>query len=143
MAHATRGGQIGSVIVAFSGSREGMTAPQRAAVGRLLRLWGTTTLVHGCCVGADVEADRIAEYYGIARRGFPSNVDEQREVRRGCVLLAPPAPPLERNVRIVELGAALIACPRPSSRGTWHAVREAVRRERPVVVIGEDGRATG
>jgi len=131
----------GYVIVAFSGSREGMTRAQQVAVGRLLRLWGATTLVHGCCVGADAEADRIAEHYGIARRGYPSNIDAMRATLRGCVLLAPPAPPLDRNKRIVALGLALIACPRASSRGTWHAVREAAKLGRPIVVLGEDGRA--
>jgi hypothetical protein len=44
---------------------------------------------------------------------------------------------LTRNTWIVERGAWLVACPRASSRGTWHAVREAKRLGRGVLVLGE------
>lgn len=132
------------MIVAVTGSRLGATPRQRVALSTLLRLWAATALVHGDCVGVDAEADATAARLGIARWAYPSNLPAKRAhcSRRGAVDFADPMPPLARNTLIVERGDALIALPRPGARGTWDAVRKARAIGRPVVVIGEDGRAS-
>lgn len=132
------------MILAITGSREGLTLKQRRALVVLIHVWGVTTLVHGDCIGVDAQADAIAAEHGIARFAFPSEVTTTRARcdQRGCVYLAKPGMPLARNGRIVERGDITAAFPRASSRGTWDAVRKSRALGRPTVVIGDDGRAT-
>jgi hypothetical protein len=124
------------VILAISGSREGLTDWQRAALWKVLRRPVVTGIVHGDCVGVDAEADAMAVTLGLWRGIYPSNLRTRAWVK-GAEVLAPPADPLARNLWIVERGAWLIACPRASSRGTWHAVRCAEKLGRPRLVLGE------
>ncbi len=130
------------MLIAISGSREGMTRAQRVACSTILRAWGATGIVHGDCIGVDAEAHEIAMRLGMASYFYPSNLDHYRAhtERRGGIQLAAPAPPMRRNGSIVSDGEALAAFPRPSSRGTWDAVRKAGQLARPTVVLGEDGR---
>lgn len=127
------------VILAISGSREGSTDWQRAALWKILSRPTVTGIVHGDCVGLDDEADAMAARLGLWRGIYPSKLEWYRAhcERRGAEVAAAPAPPLARNPLIVERGEWLVACPRASSRGTWHAVREAKRLGRGVLVLGE------
>lgn len=43
--------------------------------------------------------------------------------------------PLIRNIEIIDASDIIIAFPSQNSRGTYHAIREAVKRNVPVVVI--------
>ena len=133
-----------AVIVGITGSRMGATAPQRRALSTLLRLWDARVIVHGDCVGVDAEADAMANRLGMVRWAFPSTFESKRAwcTKDGAIEMSDPRPPLVRNGFIVELSHALVALPRPGSRGTWDAVRKARARGLPVVVIGEDGRAS-
>ncbi len=126
------------MLIAITGSREGLTDWQRAALTKALRRPTVTGIVHGDCVGADAEADAVAVSLGLPRFSFPSNLWKLR-AHTHAERLAEPAPPLERNVWIVEKGEALVALPRPSSRGTWHAVAIAQRLGRPLLILGEAG----
>jgi hypothetical protein len=53
-----------ALLVGFSGSRHGMTQKQISVVRHLLNDWrviGVDRIFrHGCCVGADSQADGIA-----------------------------------------------------------------------------------
>lgn len=133
-----------SVSVAFAGSRHGMTRAQRIAVSTLLRIWGASLLVHGDCVGADSDADWIAERLVISRVIHPGNIEAMRAhcERRGALQLSPPMHPLDRNRMIPRWCDVLIACPRATSRGTWHTVGLAAAMYKPIVVIDEAGTAT-
>ena len=46
------------VVASFTGTRDGMTQPQRELLRRLLERDMIEVLVHGDCVGADAEAER-------------------------------------------------------------------------------------
>jgi hypothetical protein len=129
------------MMLAVTGSREGMTDEQHAALSHLISIWGITRLVHGDCRGVDAEADEVAQRCGVLRFGYPSHLHSTRAhtERWGTVMLAAPAHPLTRNRWIVELGDVVAAFPRPSSRGTWHAVGIARELKRPLVVVMEDG----
>ena len=48
------------MIVSFTGTSRGMTAEQKAALGKLLAELQPSELHHGDCVGADVECAEIA-----------------------------------------------------------------------------------
>jgi hypothetical protein len=126
------------VLIAITGSREGLTDWQRAALTKALRRPTVTGIVHGDCVGADAEADAVAASLGLPRWCYPSNAWLYR-ANTHATKLADPAPPLVRNEWIVRDGAAVVALPRPSSRGTWHAVRIAQRLGKALLVLGEAG----
>lgn len=132
------------MIVAVTGSRRGMSPRQRVALSTLLRLWDVRLLVHGDCVGVDEQADAIAARLGIDREFYPGSLERFRAHRErvGARQVREPEWPARRNAWIVRAGEALIALPRPESRGTWDAVRKARAIGRPVVVIGEDGCAS-
>lgn len=48
---------------------------------------------------------------------------------------------LQRNVFMLKLfeSATVVAFPMSDSRGTWHTVREALKRNMPVFVFAPDG----
>jgi hypothetical protein len=127
------------MMISITGSREGMTAWQRAALTKALRRPSVTAIVHGDCVGVDAEADEIAATLGLQRFAFPSNYTSTRarRDRDGCVYLAEPAAPMQRNLPIIEHGQACVGLLRPSSRGTWGAIRIAERLKKPLLVLGE------
>lgn len=128
------------MIVSITGSREGLTDWQRERLTAALKRPSITGIVHGDCVGADNDADTIAMGLGLPRWAYPSNLYLYRAHTklRGCDYLDEPRPPLERNRRIIEHGAACVALPRLSSRGTWHAIEIARSLGRPLWVLGED-----
>jgi hypothetical protein len=106
---------------------------------RALSRPSVTGIVHGDCVGADAEADAIAAELGLLRYAYPSNRyrDRAHRDRDGCVFLAEPAPPLQRNPWIIRDGEACVGLPRPRSVGTWHAIGIALKLARPLLVLGE------
>lgn len=132
------------MILSITGSREGMTPQQRRALVVLIHVWGVTAIVHGDCIGVDAEADEVARGYGLARFAYPSNFTATRARcdRRGCEYRSEPRPPTVRNLDIVGDGDITVAFPRPSSRGTWDAVRKARRLGRCTVVVDEMGCAS-
>jgi hypothetical protein len=135
------------MIASFTGTRKGMTPEQREAFRDLLRTQGVETLVHGDCVGADEDADRIASTLGVARNIRPCNVRDMRARcdLRGARPVEGERPPLERNRDVVNDGACLIACPsgfkEERRSGTWATVRYARSIHRDLYIIWPDGRA--
>jgi hypothetical protein len=127
------------ILISITGSREGLTDWQRASLTTALRRPSVTGIVHGDCVGADAEADAIARTLGLPRYAYPSDAYRYRahRDRDGCVFLAEPAPPLQRNPWIIRDGEACVGLPRPRSVGTWHAIGIALKLARPLLVLGE------
>lgn len=131
------------MIVGFSGTRQGMTPEQRSRVAELLRLIEPEAVVHGDCVGADAEFDRIAEDCGIQRRCRPCSIAVMRAFT-GAEQIDEPRPPLERNRLIVQDASVLIACPAGRTEewrgsGTWSTVRAAGRAGKPAWLVFPDG----
>lgn len=138
--------------VGFTGTRQGMTERQHAALEALLAhflLGGGCAdphpaLLHGGCVGADAEADEIARRAGMRRRIWPGMVGSRFRsfcelVQPGTADVAPPEEPLARNRRIVQCCDLLVAAPQTAQErlrsGTWMTVRHARLVGRPVVVL--------
>lgn len=149
--------------IGFTGTREGITAAQRAIFEGCFRATGATEFHHGACVGADAE---VAVWVATVRMPQPAGAPTP-QLTPWCRIHARPSnlpgmtdpaalrmsdfrypekPPLDRNRDIVDACDKLIACPRGPEEersGTWATVRYARRVGRPVVVIWADGSMWG
>ena len=132
--------------VGFSGTREGMTKAQAAAVAITLRDLGATHLHHGDCVGCDADAHLLARALGVAVELHPPSNPSLRafcEMRPGEVV-RPAVPYAHRNRIIAHDTAALIACPKEEhgehGGGTWMTVGFGRREGMPLAIIRPSGR---
>lgn len=129
----------------FTGTREGMTIPQRLKVNALLERLQPLEVHHGDCVGSDrdfhvIVSKRVRTVAhpatGSKLRAF-CDADEIRE----------PKPPLERDRDIVNECHGLLATPRFMSEeqrsGTWYTTRYALRCSKPAWIVWPDGSVTG
>jgi hypothetical protein len=117
--------------VAFTGTREGMTPAQLAAMSAQIALVAPTTFHHGDCIGA----------VGAEIHGHPSTLEHLRAFRK-CHINYEPAPPLERNRLMVNMSSILFAAPKgPEEQrsGTWSTVRFARKRGREIRLVWPDG----
>lgn len=140
--------------IGFTGTRNGMTEPQRLAFSVLVlrlnanALNGITEFHHGDCVGADFEAAHCASMnlphakivcHPLAddslRGYFPCNHDTRE-----------PKTYFARNRDIVNETDLLIAAPwqatRPAAKtggGTWQTVEHAAKIGKPVRIVWSDG----
>lgn len=133
--------------IGFTGTKLGMTPPQRAEVQRILesaRKRGAVEFVFGLCVGADEEAALDAAALGYRLRGFPAfELGDPNRSLLTVAFLHPVAAPLDRNGSIVEFSKEIVAAPhgyREVQRsGTWATIRRARRLGRPVSIVAPDG----
>lgn len=129
--------------VGFSGTREGMTALQRAHVRELLRGLAPAEAHHGDCIGAD-EQFHLLVYYDNGPRvvGHPPSNNQMRAYC-GFDFCHVPKPYLERNRDIVDEVDVLIACPKSDVEelrsGTWATVRYARTLGRKIYFVLPDG----
>jgi hypothetical protein len=136
------------VVLAFTGSRRGLTPAQLAALAEVLAGYPGATLHNGCAEGADEAALDIAYDLGLRLECWPCNYDQRERAwnyvyENPLATLHPTAPPLERNRRMVEAASVVVACPDgPEERrsGTWSTVRAARRLGRSIVIVWPDGR---
>lgn len=133
----------------FTGTRKGMTEPQRAIFREALR-WKMlffpadgNFLFHGCCIGSDVEANDIAAELGYKTIGLPG--PDGSSTRRECALwMQRPAKPfLERDRDIVDESHHIFATPAEMvmmpQGGTWYTIRYALKRKKNLTIILPDG----
>nr|WP_145982991.1 hypothetical protein [Pseudonocardia sp. AL041005-10] len=131
--------------VGFTGTRNGMTTPQAAAVHiALVRLreTGARFFHHGDCLGADDRAATIAHDLGYIVVAHPPNNTRARawgyydQIR-------PPHAYLVRNRHIVDECSWLIGCPatvRHELRsGTWSTIRLARDLRRRLTIVAPNG----
>ena len=130
-------------VVGFTGTKDGLTAPQLLALENLFgRIPGARELHHGDCVGADDSAHIIAK-----RLGWRIVVHPPIQQRRACGHLGdvrlPPEEFLDRNGAIVRASVLLVACPSGSEEqrrsGTWSTVRRARLARIPIAKVFPDG----
>ena len=130
------------MIVGFTGTRNGLSKEQRIALEGKFQSRKIDALHHGCCVGADEEANGIARECGIKTIGHPPLNTRLMSMCR-VDELRPPLDYLDRNQEIVKECDILIACPgtmKPIQRsGTWFTIRHAEQVGRPTIVIFPDG----
>jgi len=141
-----------SIVLAFTGTRRGLTDAQRSALRVVLAGYPGATLHNGCAEGADEECLELV-YSGILGRCsvvlHPAHLlrfiwaQSWQVGFNGHADLRGVAGPLERNRRMVDAASVVIACPHgPEERrsGTWSTVRYARKRGRDVVIVWPDGR---
>ena len=145
-------------VVAFTGTRNGMTDEQADAVRYVLeqiRL-DTASLYdpapdtpdefhYGDCVGADEEAFEIAkarEFHTHCHPAFPEG-DPRRAGTKGADETYDVFPPLARNKRMVDASDILVAAPSGAYErvrsGTWATIRYARMIDKPIVMVLPSG----
>jgi hypothetical protein len=85
-------------------------------------------LVSGGAAGADLLAEQYAQRNKIQTKIFLPDYD-----RFGR------SAPLKRNVQIVEYSEAVVAFWNGASAGTLHAIKEALKLDKKVIVVRPDG----
>jgi hypothetical protein len=127
--------------IGFTGTRQGMSAAQCAALKGILEdeAMGFTEFHHGDCIGADAEAHDIAATAGVEIVIHPPKEDALRAWKNSPRVLEP-RPYLARNREIVRQCDLLIAAPAEDVEqirsGTWSTVRHARRMGKLVWIIG-------
>jgi hypothetical protein len=131
----------------FTGTRSGMTRPQRESL--YWTLLGVRAVLagfhHGDCVGSDAQAHDVAMGLGLWVAVHPPSATTYRAYCTGHMEM-PPAPYIERDRAIVNATNGLIATPvgfgEERRSGTWATVRYARKMLRPVFIIWPDGTKT-
>jgi len=134
------------MILGFTGTRYGMSNAQLGAFWRWLeRDRDFTSLHHGDCVGADLDAHNIASAVGFHIAVHPP-LDGTWQAHCEGDRYLPPQEYLKRNRAIVVACDRLIATPREAEEqekgGTWYTVRFARRVGTPITIIWPDGTTT-
>jgi hypothetical protein len=122
------------MIVGFTGTSQGMTDIQKVRLERILfELFhadqsSSTEFHHGDCVGADEEADEIAESIGYTRVIHPP-INPYKRAHCQTKIIWEPKEYLVRNHDIVNCSNIMIACPKEAHEvlrsGTWATIRFA------------------
>lgn len=127
--------------IGFTGTRNGMTPQQRAALESML-CDAEGEFHHGDCVGADAQAHDIATDLGLITIGHPP-VERSLRAYCGVMLSRDPKPYLDRNKDIVREADLMIAAPgerEPQLRsGTWSTIRFARKMRKRLWIFYPDG----
>lgn len=134
-----------SMIVGFTGTREGLLPGQESALREYLGHIGVDVVLHhGDCVGADAKAHQIAVDLGITQIIIHPPSESKLRARCGCRpdhgdQVLPPKSYLQRNHDIVDASEVLLACPKTRTEelrsGTWATIRYARSLGREVVIM--------
>lgn len=136
------------MILGFTGTQVGMTAPQLAALKRVLRVYNPTEFHHGDCIGADAQAHESVALYTLAHIVIHPPVDERKRAWCNIVKVSPeqrvlePKPYLVRNKDIVNASEGLLATPKGPEElrsGTWSTIRYARKCSKKVLIVWPDG----
>ena len=136
-------------IIGFTGTREGLTEQQVETLKMLLETYGKGTIFHhGCCEGADKEANSLANWFEFRVVEHPGHASGKKT----CTIDPSPLSSatwlpkfyLKRNQDIVDCCQILIATPKgyeeEQRSGTWATIRYAVNVRKEVTVIWPDGK---
>jgi hypothetical protein len=132
-----------TLVIGFTGTRQGMTWEQRLAVEHLLNKLQPAQVRHGDCVGADEQFHEISRQLELPVFIHPPNNNKERAYCMGAVAIAPPAPYHVRNKDMVASSDALVATPLEDSEqdrgGTWMTVRFARAKGIPLYIVWPNG----
>lgn len=129
------------IRVGFTGTRHGMSPTQIEAVVMIMKRVASIGMVlarHGDCVGADEDFHDIARSVSAFVEIHPGSSSAMRG--HSCAdRTRAPSGFLERNRRIVDLSALVIATPfEPTHRdrgGTWYTVDHALKCKKPLALV--------
>lgn len=136
--------------IGFTGTREGMSFAQKRTLASLLSYYRANNNAeefhHGLCVGADVQAARIADGIRYITVAHPSTLLEY-EGTFTSDRTYPRKPPLDRNKDIVRQCDIMICTPKeyfePSvqrGQGTWSTIRfSRDKQKKHTIIIWPDG----
>jgi len=127
------------MVVAFTGTRKGLTPGQKLAVTRQLQALRPDKVLHGDCLGADAEFHDIAYGLGLNIEIHPCTLHRQR-ANKFALRVHLPIDPLRRNRNMVNLADRVLACPGETDEqlrgsGTWATIRYARKINRQLEVI--------
>ncbi len=133
------------MIIAFTGTREGMTILQRLELTKYLSSNAPSVEIvhHGDCFGADAQFHQICQSIGLKIETHPCTLTMQRAFCQGADKTNDPLPPLTRNHIMVDLADIVLATPAgfaPAQRsGTWATIRYAYKKPQKLIVFYPDG----
>lgn len=126
------------MILGFTGTREGMSLKQFAAITTLLQDTMPSEVHHGGCKGADAGFHVLARKLGIRIILHPPVVMKNQVIFTADGVRTA-APYLVRNQHIVDETDGIIACPGQDHEvlhsGTWSTIRYARARSKPCNII--------
>jgi hypothetical protein len=142
------------MILGFTGTRNGMTAEQKASVAAIIDEYDQAhresdeslpdvSAVHGDCIGADEDFNTICNGRDINTMCRPCTFEN---MRANCTdAMSEPKPPMQRNRDIVAQADRMIACPPNFDRikkgsGTWATIGFAEKANKPLAIVYPDGR---
>jgi hypothetical protein len=142
----------GVMKLGFSGTQDGMTIKQRAALTTWIEDYfdSITHFRHGDCVGADAQAHAIVallkERHGRHQGMYPRIVihpctieNKRAKCHVNVYNVHPAKPPLVRNKDIVDNSDVLIAAPKTATEimrsGTWSTIRYARKMGKRVIIL--------
>jgi hypothetical protein len=129
--------------VGFTGTQNGLTIKQKAALQAFLNTLQITEFHHGDCIGADAQAHSMVSPDVVHKH--PSTVEAKRAYCKGGKVY-PARAPLDRNHDIIKAGKGLIiACPKASEEqrsGTWMTVRHSRTAGRKIKIVWPNGLIT-
>jgi len=131
------------IRMGFTGTRDGMTSPQRVTVTKLIQFFKPDEFHHGDCTGSDEQAHVIARLYeSIWIVAWPPVIGRYRANCKADVIKKPMSY-LARDREISKLDM-LVATPRfahaePRS-GTWITIGYAREEETPIFIVNPSGK---
>lgn len=135
----------------FTGTRKGMTEPQKRIVRVIMQVFFVkhkSLHINGLCYGADRDALLIAHEIGYLIDGHPSTIEMsvQKDLFGLLHNLYAPRDPMLRNCDIVRGSDRMIATPGGMNEevrsGTWHAIRQTRGAIKPLYIVWPDGKLT-
>jgi hypothetical protein len=133
------------MTIGFTGTQQGMTDAQKDTLLSLLYKYQPSEVIHGDCIGADLEFAVMCALKSPSNpkiHSRPCTIKSKRAYAPYDVIYSARAP-LDRNQDIVDNSDILIACPKEDTEvirsGTWSAVRRGRQKRIPVIVIYPNG----
>lgn len=135
--------------IAFTGTRNGLSTPQRVALTETLGLLSDpSSIMHnGACAGADHSAATIWRDLSCRLEFHPGDRSQAQWAQGFCVegeTVRPCAPYLLRNHHMVDASSVLVGCPSTMEEtlrsGTWATIRYARRMKVYRVLVLPNGR---
>lgn len=130
--------------VGFTGTQRGMTGDQAAEILRMLLRLDGDEFHHGGCVGADVQAAKLANYAGYLTTRHPGDTPSKQDDGFLDDDYRVVLPNLVRNRMIVDEVDEMLAAPGESEEvlrsGTWATIRYARKVGKKITLVLPDGR---
>lgn len=137
------------VEIGYTGTRQGMTIEQHAALCKIMLCYHKTSgefrWHHGLCIGGDEQCHNLAKIFDFYIRGHPPTNEKLIADLYGFQSIASAKHYIERNHDIVDETEILIATPKEAQQilrsGTWATIRYAKKIGRRVVLIPPNGKS--